>query len=75
MHYRLYYMSPQTGHIERYDEFEAPDDGQATRMAEAQLGKQPLELWSGHRKLRRYPYGPGFAGEGGSPAQANSVSA
>ena len=73
--YRLYFMSPRTGHIDRFEEFEAPDDGQAISIAEDQLGEQPIELWAGHRKVRRYPYGPGFTGRGSWPPEAWQVAA
>ena len=62
--YRLYYMRTRDGHIERVEDFEAQDDRQAARFAEDHLAEQPIELWSGPRKICRYPYGGGFAGDG-----------
>ena len=52
--YRLYFMNPASGHIERYDEFEAVDDSAAIDFAAPQAGGQPLELWQHHRKIRRF---------------------
>ena len=62
--YRLYYMSGQNGHIERVEDFEASDDRHAAEFAENNLAEQPIELWNGHRKICRYPYGGGFGGDG-----------
>lgn len=53
MHYRLYFMDPRTGHIIRFDEYEAPDDQAALTQAREQEGANPLEVWSGHRKVGR----------------------
>lgn len=65
--YRLYFMSPYSGHIELVHEFAAPDDGEAGTVAEHFLGNQPLELWAEHRKVRHYPAGPGFLGSESYP--------
>lgn len=53
-YYRLYFMNPRNGHIERFAEFEAPDDEAAEALAAEHEGVQPLELWCLHRKVRRF---------------------
>ena len=52
-YYRLYFMHPMSGHIERFAEYEAPDDAAALDLAVEHAGEHPLELWSGHRKVKR----------------------
>ena len=54
LYYRLYFISPQSGHIERFAEYEAPDDAAAAALAAEHRGKAPLELWSGHRKVMHF---------------------
>ena len=51
--YRLYFMSPRNGHIERFDDFEAPDEDTALELACQKEGAYPLELWFENRKLAR----------------------
>lgn len=51
--YRLYFMSPQSGHILRFAEYEAPDDRSAEALAREHEGERVLELWCGHRKVAR----------------------
>jgi len=53
-YYRLYFMNRSNGHIERFEEFDAADDVSAVIVADHHVGGQPLELWSGHRKVRRF---------------------
>ena len=53
-HYRLYFMSPLDGHIDRFFEFEADSDLEALRTVQAASGEEPLELWSGQRKIGRF---------------------
>lgn len=53
-YYRLYFMSRGSGHIERYEDFEAADDLMAVRAGRAVAGVQPLELWCEHRKVQRF---------------------
>lgn len=53
-YYRLYFMNRSSGHIERFEEFDAADDSSAESIADRHVGSQPLELWSGHRKVRRF---------------------
>lgn len=53
LYYRLYFMHPDSGHIERFVELEAPDDASALSLASEHVGENPLELWNEHRKVRR----------------------
>lgn len=53
MLYRLYFMDPRSGHIIRFAEYQAPDDQAAIGLAQEQEGANPLEIWSGHRKVGR----------------------
>ena len=50
-YYRLYFLDPDSGHIDRFEEYDAGDDGEAITRAEDRLDKVPLELWSGPRKV------------------------
>jgi hypothetical protein len=52
--YRLYFLDSATRHIIRSFEFEASDDEQAARIAEAWREGRALELWNGARKLRTW---------------------
>lgn len=52
-YYRLYFMHPLSGHIERFHELEAASDEDAIRLIEAKAGREPLELWCGTRKVHR----------------------
>ena len=52
-HYRLYFMDPHNGHIDRFAEFEAPDDEAARSEASRHIGRNPLELWCHGRKVQR----------------------
>ena len=52
-YYRLYFMHPFSGHIERFAEFEAPDHQAATALAREHVGDHPLELWCGGHKVAR----------------------
>lgn len=53
-HYRLYFLSRHNGSIERFEEFEARDDDAALAVIEQRIGDQPLELWSGGRKIGQF---------------------
>ena len=62
-YYRLYYLNPRSGHIDRFEEFEAEDDTGALSHAERRLDHSPLELWSGGRKIVHLdPVAPNLAG-------------
>jgi hypothetical protein len=51
-YYRLYFMSSYFGHIERFEDFDALDDGAAVALAKSRQGPLALELWTGHRKVK-----------------------
>ena len=52
-YYRLYFLSGFSGHIERFEEFDAVDDEAAVAQANTKQGALPLELWCSHRKVVR----------------------
>jgi hypothetical protein len=52
-HYRLYFMNSANGHIERVEEFEAPDDVVAESALVGKLDDHALELWQGTRRVIR----------------------
>ena len=52
--YRLYFMNRKSGHIDRFEEFEASNDLRAREIAALRLGDGPAELWTGHRKVERF---------------------
>lgn len=52
--FRLYFMNPFDSHIDRFFEFEAESDLEALRTVQIASGEQPMELWSGQRKVRRF---------------------
>ena len=51
--YRLYSLSPE-GHIQRVEDFEADDEGEAIAEA-SRRGYAPKELWCGSRRIRQWP--------------------
>ena len=53
-YYRLYFMSSFTGHIERFEEFDADDDAQALGLAETRRGALAMELWCSHRRVEQF---------------------
>lgn len=53
MLYRLYFMDLRSGHIIRFDEYQATDDEAALALAQEKEGANPLEIWSDHRKVAR----------------------
>lgn len=61
--YRLYQLREMTNEVTSFDEFEADGDALAIAMVEAWRSFNPMELWSGHRKIRRWE---------GLPAQARA---
>ena len=52
--YRLYFMDRFSGHIEHHREFFADDDEAAIAVAEGWATGQPMELWEGGLKLKRW---------------------
>jgi len=52
--YRLYFMDRFSGHIEHRREFFAYDDVAAISIAEGWSNGQPMELWEGGHKLKRW---------------------
>ena len=52
--YRLYFMSSFSGHIERFEEFDADNDAQALTIAKAQQGTLAMELWCSHRRVEQF---------------------
>ena len=52
-YYRLYFMNSFSGHIERFEEFNAADDAAAIVVAKSKQGPSALELWCSQRKVTR----------------------
>ena len=52
--YRLYFMDRYSGHIEHRREFIAEDDAEALAIALGWSTGQPMELWVGSHKLKRW---------------------
>ena len=52
--YRLYFMDRFSGHIEHRREFVAADDSAAIAIATGWRTGQPMELWAGSHKLKRW---------------------
>ena len=52
-YYRLYFMSPHSGHIEHFSEFDAAGDAEAMARAREHEGQEALELWNERRKVGR----------------------
>jgi len=52
--YRLYFMDRYSGHIEHRREFSADDDDAAMTIALSWSTGQPMELWEGDHKLKRW---------------------
>ena len=55
--YRLYFMDRFSGHIEHRREFVAEDDASAVAIADGWSTGQPMELWFGSHKLKRWEAG------------------
>jgi len=49
--YRLYFMSADGSHIDRFEPIEAHDDADAIHFAEIYIGRQALELWLKGRRV------------------------
>jgi hypothetical protein len=54
VNYRLYQLRETTNEVTSFDEFEADGDALAIAMVEAWRSFNPMELWTGHRKIRRW---------------------
>jgi hypothetical protein len=52
--YRLYFMDRFSGHIEHRREFVAADVSAAIAIATGWSTGQPMELWAGSHKLKRW---------------------
>lgn len=52
--YRIYFMNRFSGHIEERREFIAADDDEAIGIAAGWSTGQPMELWAGDHKLKRW---------------------
>ena len=53
-YYRLYFMDRDSGHIDRFREFEAGDDAAALKIAEGWREDRPMELWNRELKLKHW---------------------
>lgn len=51
--YRLYFMDPHTGHIDRSEDFAASDDVEAIHQIARRPREMPVELWRDGRKVLR----------------------
>jgi len=54
IYYRLYQLCGPRNKVESFREFEADGDSIAIALVETWRGLNPMELWSGHRKIRRW---------------------
>lgn len=54
-YYRLYNLSPTSGHIDRVEEFEAADDVAAIALVREREREVAVELWQESRKLLHLP--------------------
>lgn len=52
--YRLYHLHGPKNEVASFYEFEAADEASAIAVAEQRRGINPIELWQGHRKIRRW---------------------
>jgi hypothetical protein len=52
--YRLYFLSAPRGSIHHFDQFEASDDDAAIAHIDRHVGEQPLELWTGRRRVGQF---------------------
>lgn len=53
-YYRLYFMNPSSGRIERFVELERSTDAQAIEVATGHAGAFALELWNHQRKVAQF---------------------
>jgi hypothetical protein len=54
VYYRLYVLHGPKNEVESFREFSADGDASAIAMAEKERTLNPMELWSGHRKVHRW---------------------
>lgn len=54
VYYRIYQLHGPKNEVESFREFEADDDLVAIAQCEPLHRLNPMELWSGHRKIRRW---------------------
>ena len=55
VYYRLYTRNGENGPCVGSDEIRARDDVEAVRSARAFIGRRPMELWCGKRKISTFP--------------------
>ena len=61
-YYRLYFLSPRTHGIMRFEEFDAASDELAVSKSRAHEGYCALELWSGGRRVAWIEAAPASSG-------------
>ena len=54
VYYRLYQLRGSKNHVASFREFHADGDSVAILFAESWRGFNPMELWCGDRKVRRW---------------------
>ena len=54
VYYRLYQLRGAKNEVESFHEFHAADDAEAIAVGETLLRVNPMELWAGDRKVRRW---------------------
>lgn len=52
--YRIYHLRGPRNEVENFHEFDAEDDNAAIAVAETMRRPNAMELWSDHRKVRRW---------------------
>lgn len=62
-YYRLYFFRSETGRIREVREFEAPHDFAAICQSASWRSDEFMELWSGARKVTRWPGGRAGTGD------------
>lgn len=73
-YYRLYNLSPTSGHIDRVEEFDAADDVAAVALVRERDHEVAIELWQEGRKLLHLP-APLDVAPPGQPLGQRQVSA
>ncbi|MDQ4087901.1 MAG: hypothetical protein M3177_07835 [Pseudomonadota bacterium] len=74
-YYRLYFMNPRTGRIQRFEEFDAPSDAQAIDRCQRHRAAAPFELWSGAKKIYRLDPLPQSGSDWLLPSAGNGLAA